>query len=381
MLQYRKISDEFIKALGYNPNTEDGDKENEIDKNPNNLKVEDKFYGSIVTSVKNKNGRSERVRPLGDFKVISSESSGTKKVLTVKDSLTGKEYKTSPNSIKIQKKTEGVEKALENKKKAQEKQKKEEEAAALEAKMINFKILEPEDKLKKLIEAGMRNLWMVGPAGCGKSTMTRNIATSLDIPYLCISCGIGTSATEFTGYKYPTRESTKFAEFYSKASIILIDEMTALDPAVGQVINAALANGEIETTTGLVTRHPDCIIIATSNTFGNGANRQYVANNQLDASTIDRFIGGIVEVDYSKSYELQYDKEVVTFVWNLRSKITELNLRRIASTRMIQSGTVMKNAFFKNWKDILLTGYTKQEKDMILSNEDKPTWESFKKAA
>ena len=75
---------------------------------------------------------------------------------------------------------------------------------------------------------------MVGPAGCGKSTIARNTAKELDIPYLCISCGIGTSATEFTGYKYPTREATKFAEFYAKKSTILIDEMTALDPSVAQ---------------------------------------------------------------------------------------------------------------------------------------------------
>ena len=34
-------------------------------------------------------------------------------------------------------------------------------------------------------------------------------------------------------------------------------------------------------------------------------------NNQLDASTIDRFVGAIIEVDYSKEYESQYDTEVV----------------------------------------------------------------------
>ena len=211
----------------------------------------------------------------------------------------------------------------------------------------------------------MNNIWMVGPAGCGKSTMARNVAKELDIPYLCISCGIGTSATEFVGYKYPTREPTKFAEYYAKKSIILIDEMTALDPAVAQVLNAALANDEIETTTGLVHRNPECVIIATSNTFGNGADRQYVANNQLDSSTIDRFVGGIIEVDYSSEYESKFDSEVLYYVWNLRKCIKQNALRRIASTRMIQAANRMKNIGIQDWKDLVIINWSESEKAIV----------------
>ena len=184
--------------------------------------------------------------------------------------------------------------------------------------------------------------------------MGNNLGKKLSREVLIISCGIGTSAAEFLGYKYPTREATKFSQFYSQPSVIVIDEITALDPAVGQVLNAALANGFIETTTGTVHRHPDCIIIATSNTFGNGANRQYVANNQLDASTIDRFVGAVIEVDYSVEFEAQYDEEVVNYVWDLRECIKQNDIRRVASTRMIQSGTKLKTSKLRDWKDLLI---------------------------
>ena len=195
--------------------------------------------------------------------------------------------------------------------------------------------------------------------------MTRNLANELGLPYLCISCGIGTSSTEFLGYKYPNRESTKFAEYYSKPSIILLDEFTALDSAVAQICNAALANDEIETTTGTVYRDPNCIIVATSNTYGSGASRQYVANNQLDASTIDRFIGGIIEVNYSEEYESQYDSEVVSYVHSLREVIKEYDLRRIASTRMIQAGTALKKSYVKNWKQQLIINWADNEKKIV----------------
>lgn len=195
--------------------------------------------------------------------------------------------------------------------------------------------------------------------------MTRNLAKELNLPYLCISCGIGTSSTEFLGYKYPNRESTKFAEYYSKPSIILLDEFTALDPSVAQICNAALANDEIETTTGTVYRDPNCIIVATSNTYGGGASRQYVANNQLDASTIDRFVGGIIEVEYSEQYESQYDCEVVEYVHNLRDIIKEYDLRRIASTRMIQAGVALKKSYVKNWKQQLIINWAENEKRIL----------------
>lgn len=334
--------------------------------NPKELEVGDQFFGSITTTKKNEAGKKSRYKPIDYWKVIKKEKNeATGNTSFTVENLQGEKYKTSPGGINMQKPSEHQEKLrkLTEKLKAEEEEKK--RKAEEEAKMIDMSKLQPHEQLKRLIEAGMRNIWMVGPAGCGKSTMARMTAKELNLPYLCISCGIGTSATEFLGYKYPTRESTKFAEYYAKPSIILIDEMTALDPAVGQVLNAALANDEIETTTGLVSRNPECIIIATSNTFGSGASRQYVANNQLDASTIDRFIGGIIEVDYSVDYESQYDVDVVNYVWKLRECIKACNIRRIASTRMIQSGTRMKKAYFKNWKDMLICNWTDTEREMV----------------
>ena len=343
-------------------NAPDGLKSTDTD--PNDLQVGDKFYGTIKTAIRDKNGKPFRTSLTSVFTVTDRVNDQ----LTVK-ATSGAEYKTSTKAISIENLSDVLEKKRksleEQRKKEEEKRKKEEAEAFRKANEFDFSKLSAEEKVRRTIKSGINNIWMVGPAGCGKSTIARNVAAELEMPYLCISCGIGTSAVEFVGYKYPHRESTKFSEYYQKPSVILIDEMTALDPAVAQVINAALANNEIETTTGLVQRHPDCIIIATSNTFGAGASRQYVANNQLDASTIDRFIGGIIEVDYSIEYEMQYDLEVVEHVHFLREVCQKYDIRRIASTRMIQAGHRLKNAFFKDWREQLVVNWSVSEKKIL----------------
>ena len=258
---------------------------------------------------------------------------------------------------------ETKERLEEEKKKIQEK--KEEIKTELEKEHKLVSHMDVIDTLLRMIEYGIKNIWMVGPAGSGKSTMVRVVAQKLKREAYVLSCGIGTSSTEFIGYKYPSREPTPFASFYTKKSIILLDEFTALDPAVAQIANAALANDELYTTTGLIKRN-DCIIIATSNTFGTGADMSYVANNQLDASTIDRFVGGIINVDYSEKYESQFDNEIREYVNVIREVINKNGLQRIASTRMLIEGEKLKNANL-NWRNILITNWTREEKELLNS--------------
>lgn len=216
----------------------------------------------------------------------------------------------------------------------------------------------------KIINSGLRNLWLVGPAGCGKTTICKASGDELELPVTVIPCGAGTSSTTFLGYKYPEREGTPFVGAFAQPGIIVLDEFTALEAQVAQVANAALANNELVSTIGTIQRHPDCIIICTSNTYGHGADRMYVSNNQLDAATIDRFAGTVIEITYSKEYESQYDPEVVKYVWNLRDIIARNGLRKIASTRSIINGCLLK-AGGMNWKEMLTTNWSKDEKALL----------------
>ena len=219
--------------------------------------------------------------------------------------------------------------------------------------------------LLQRIKAGLRNFYMVGPAGTGKTTICKELGKLLDMPVTILSCNSGTSPAEITGFKYPEPRPSVVSQAIGRKGIVVFDEITMLDASVAAAANALLANNEIYTSTGLVVRDPDCIIIATGNTIGDGANRVYIGNNQLDASTLDRFVGGFIQVDYNVKYELEnFDNEVCYYVHGLRNLIAANGFRRIASTRTIIACDKLKKANLP-WKDSAIAQWSNEEKQTI----------------
>lgn len=133
------------------------------------------------------------------------------------------------------------------------------------------------------------NIWLTGPTQSGKTTAARNVARALGLPFYAES-----SLDEdykVTGYRQPSGEvvRTQFREAMEKGGIFLADEADNWNPSAWTALNAPLANGFGVFPDGIVPRHPDCIIIAAANTWGLGANAEYVGRNRLDAATLARF--------------------------------------------------------------------------------------------
>ena len=84
--------------------------------------------------------------------------------------------------------------------------------------------------------------------------------------------------------------STEFRKAYENGGLFLFDEIDASMPGAILAFNAALANNFMDFPDKKVPRHKDFYCIAAANTFGSGADRQYVGRNQLDAASLDRFI-------------------------------------------------------------------------------------------
>ena len=118
----------------------------------------------------------------------------------------------------------------------------------------------------------------------------------------------------------------------------MLDEMDASIPEVLVILNAAIANRyfDFPAPIGYVEAHPDFRVVAAGNTFGLGADYDYVGRNQLDAASLDRF--AVVRVDYDPKIEeacANGDHSLVEFCRQFRAACEEAGVHVIVSYRAI----------------------------------------------
>lgn len=186
--------------------------------------------------------------------------------------------------------------------------------------------------LLKAVAAGT-SPFIVGPAGSGKTTLGMNIAEALKRKFY-MEARV-TSEYKLIGYMDATGKyvRTQFRDAYEKGGVFLFDEVDASDPDALTSFNAALANGYCAFPDKLIPMHKDFAAMAAGNTYGRGADRQYVGRNQLDAATLDRFV--VFDVDYDENLELALagDAEWTGYVQRIRKAAEAEKVRLIVSPR------------------------------------------------
>jgi len=149
------------------------------------------------------------------------------------------------------------------------------------------------------------HLYLVGQAGAGKTHVCEQVSEALNLPFYSISVCAQSSKTDLLGYQSITDGhyiTTSFRQAYEFGGIFVMDEIDNGNANVISVLNSALANGKCAFPDGMIKKHEDFVLIACANTYGQGADRQYVGRNQLDAATLDRF--AILDFDYDEELEL-----------------------------------------------------------------------------
>lgn len=210
------------------------------------------------------------------------------------------------------------------------------------------------DWVCKLAQARL-NIYLVGPTGCGKTHLAKQVADALGLKFSSISCSGGLSEAQLYGRLLPMQGdgswqyvTTTFVERYTTGGVFLFDEIDAADENTLISINAAISNGYFDIPNRpwepRAIRHKDFICIAAANTFGTGADRMYCGRNALDGATLDRFRMGTVDLDYDESIEkaLCPDKELLKKLHEVRKCIRNHKMPKHMSTRFIQDAYKMK---------------------------------------
>lgn len=216
--------------------------------------------------------------------------------------------------------------------------------------------------LLRVISAGCKNIWLVGPAGSGKTRAAEDCAKTLQLPYGAISVCAQSTKADLLGYMDATGNyrDTHFRRVYEHGGVFLIDEIDAGNPNVLAVLNQSLANGQCAFPDKMITRHEKCFVLAGANTVGHGATAKYVGRNPIDAATIDRFVYIAWEIDETLEATLAGNKQWVSRVQKVRKAAAELGLSVVVSPRasihgskLLAAGILQSDVeamvLFKDW--------------------------------
>lgn len=229
------------------------------------------------------------------------------------------------------------------------------------------------DKFETVLKFVANNepVFLTGPAGSGKNVLCQQVAKALGLNfYFSNAVTQEYKITGFTDAMGVFHES-QFYKAFKNGGVFMLDEMDASIPEVLVILNAAIANRyfDFPAPIGYVEAHPDFRVIAAGNTFGLGADYEYVGRNQLDMASLDRF--AMVKIDYSEAIEMNValgDSDLVKFARDFRQASKKAGVRVILSYRAIGRIAKMKNIMPLNevLKTCLVKGMEKDDLNMIV---------------
>ena len=142
--------------------------------------------------------------------------------------------------------------------------------------------------LVSALAAGV-NVMLVGSAGTGKTHAVKLAAELLGLGFKFT--GAIDSPYKLTGFTDAQGRvvRTPFRDAVENGEVFLQDEADGCLPGALLPINAVASNGICDFPDAIVKAHENFRLVMACNTYGRGADRQYVGRNQQDAAVLDRY--------------------------------------------------------------------------------------------
>lgn len=192
--------------------------------------------------------------------------------------------------------------------------------------------------LMKKVLSSVKNLYLYGNAGNGKTTFAYNIAKDLELNLY----NINSVKNEYSvkGFfdldgKY---QKSLYEKWYENGGVLLLDEVDSYSSNGMLYLNngievnskyLTLENGDV------IEKNKNCYVIACANTNGEGKTSEYIGRNAIDKAFMSRFTKKeykeyayihksiLGEKDY-KSFKKYFDKNDIELTTRLSVKVKQL---------------------------------------------------------
>jgi cobaltochelatase CobS len=186
------------------------------------------------------------------------------------------------------------------------------------------------------------NIFLSGEASSGKTTACKQLAKALDRKWYFN--GAISMPHEMLGFidAGGNYHRTPFRDAYEHGGVYTFDEVDRSDPVALLAVNPHLANGVATFPDKQIQRHPDCLIICTANTWGNGGNADYCGAAKLDAAFMSRFPARL-SWNIDKAFELSIsgNEAWAKRVQAARARAQAAGLKVMIDVRMTLSGAAL----------------------------------------
>ena len=206
--------------------------------------------------------------------------------------------------------------------------------------------------------ADRQHVMLIGPTGGGKTTAVMHATRALldkdgnALKFFAKPCTMTDTSSDWFGYNSAHGyEPSLFRLAYEHGGVFVAEEIDAGNPSITTGMHMAVENGVGPFPDAMVPMHPDFRFVSTANTWGHGADRQYVGRNPLDAATIDRFwqmdwdydeqLERVVAVELALAVSHEHEKmahEWVSFVQQIRRRAFEAREQMVVSPRASMKG-------------------------------------------